>query len=60
MVREEEKSKVGYGFVSRACRNLGFKSTRPYYNGLKNQEEGNPLSADQKAVMEEYNRLIKD
>lgn len=60
MVREEEKSEVGYGFISKACRNLGFKSTKPYYNGLENQKAGKPLSADQKAVMKEFERITTE
>lgn len=60
MVREEEKNELGHGYISRACQNLGLKSTKAYYNGLENKKIGKALSPDQKAVMKELERITSE
>lgn len=60
---KKEAKKIGTGYVSAACRNVGLKSTNPFYAGMKRLKEGasmSELSLSQKQVIEEYNRLISE
>lgn len=59
MANHKKKQDGCFGMVSEACRNMGFKSTNPYYDGRSNQREGKPLSMAQKKAIAEYERLEK-
>ncbi|PXV61212.1 hypothetical protein CLV62_12545 [Dysgonomonas alginatilytica] len=46
----DSKKQLGSGYIEAACKELGL-TRGVYYNAIKNQEEGKPLSKDQVAVL---------
>jgi len=55
---EKQEKKLGSGFIEKACEAVGLKRG-VYYNAIRNLKQGNPLTADQVAVMEKYHELKK-